>query len=459
MSLFGLCPIKTRRLLLCGSVGLSLLWVTGCERDGEEAVRVSSPQRDLPASEARVRLTRLAASPGKSAKDISPYDEAVAWHHYRVDEVLAGELRGAPEKIRVAHWTVLKGEDLPPLGGVGEQVERVLRPEEHFLDLKDIAASNELDFETEEDAGYVDVGPLKAMAGAPRLRWDYGGVFSHRMRLYWAHRARLKGVVLGNSHAAKAVAPEHFPWEGNASAPAFLNLACAAAPMSLQCRLAREYALRLPQLRLVIWVVSPRDFNLQWRDAVTKERDFLESPGYQHDQAHPELFTGQGPAAVSPAGEEVVDRWGWEHRASYQVPEDPATLDAYVAKHVKLPPRARFAFDENAWSQFQETVEALTAAGMRVVLLTPPCHPVFQKLPVSDPDGTLDSAGQAMVQRLAELDQGSAAVWFRDWNRDGRSGLSPTEFYDLDHLNAQGAERFTRQLVGWIEESGLAEGW
>ena len=206
-------------------------------------------------------------------------------------------------------------------------------------------------------------------------------------------------------------------------------------------------------------MVSPRDFNLKWRDAVSKERDFLESPGYQHDQAHPELFAGQGGAAVSALGEGVVDRWGWEHRASYQVPEEPAALEAYVAKHVKLPPRAVFAFDEAAWDQFQGTVAALTQAGMRVVLLTPPCHPVFQKLPVSDPDGTLDVAGQAMVRRLAELDQRSEQVWFRDWNRDGSNGLRSNEFYDLDHLNAKGAARFTRRLLGWMQECGLGEGW
>jgi hypothetical protein len=212
---------------------------------------------------------------------------------------------------------------------------------------------------------------------------------------------------------------------------------------------------------MVTWVVSPRDFNLKWRDAENKERDFLESPGYQHDRAHPEQFAGQGLGAISPsgAGEGVVDLWGWERRVSYQVPEEPAELEAYLAKHVKLPPRAAFEFDEAAWSRFRHSVETLTAAGVRVVLLIPPCHPVFQKLPVSDPDGTLDQANEALVERLSQLDAQTETVWFRDWNRDGNNGLPSTEFYDLDHLNAQGAERFTRQLVGWMEECGLAKEW
>jgi hypothetical protein len=78
---------------------------------------------------------------------------------------------------------------------------------------------------------------------------------------------------------------------------------------------------------------------------------------------------------------------------------------------------------------------------------------------VSDPDGTLDQANEALVERLSQLDAQTETVWFRDWNRDGNNGLPATEFYDLDHLNAQGAERFTRQLVGWMGECGLAEGW
>ena len=454
MCLMDLTRVLTCRLIWVGWVGGLLLAGAGCDREG-------GAKGPLPADEVRVKMTRLAASPGKTARDIAPYDEALAWHHYRVDEVLEGQLKGAPARIRVAHWTVLKGEDLPPQGGVGEAVERVLRPDAHFLDLEDIAASHELDFETEEDPGYVDVAPLQALAGAPRLRWDYGGFFSHRMRLYWIYREQLRGVVLGNSHAAKAIRPEIFPWADNATTPAFLNLAYAAAPLSLQCRLVDDYVLRLPRLRVVTWVVSPRDFNLKWRDAENKERDFLESPGYQHDRAHPEQFEGQGVGAIRPAGagEGVVDLWGWERRVSYQVPEEPAELEAYLAKHVKLPPRAAFEFDEAAWSRFRRSVETLTAAGVRVVLLIPPCHPVFQKLPVSDPDGTLDQANGALVERLSQLDLQTETVWFRDWNRDGNNGLPSTEFYDLDHLNAQGAERFTRQLVGWMEESGLAEGW
>lgn len=452
MSPMHFARVPICRLIWVGWLGGLLVAGVGCDREDDSR----APQ---PADQVRVRMTRLAASPGKTAGDIAPYDEAVAWHHYRVDEVLEGELKGSPERIRVAHWTVLKGKDLPPQGGVGESVERVLRPDSHFLDLEEIAASYELDFESEEDPGYVDVAPLQALADAPRLRWDYGGFFSHRMRLYWIYREQLRGVVLGNSQAAKAIRPEIFPWAENATTPAFLNLAYAAAPISLQCRLAEDYVLRLPRLRVVTWVVSPRDFNAKWREAGSKERDFLESPGFQHDRAHPELFLGEGLGPIRPAGKGVVDLWGWERRGSMLVPEEAAGLEAYVAKHVKLPPRATFEFNEAAWSRFQRSVETLTAAGVRVALLMPPCHPIFQKLPVSDPDGTLDQANKALAERLTQLDAQADKVWFRDWNRDGNNGHLPTEFYDLDHLNAQGAERFTQQLVGWMEECGLGVGF
>jgi hypothetical protein len=413
----------------------------------EQKIKVSA----RPAEEIVIKMTRLAESPAMTAEDVSPYDEAVSWHHYRVDEVLEGDLRVPPKRIRVAHWTVLNGVDLPPLGGVGEQIQGLLRPEMHFLDLEDIASSNELDFDTVEDPGYVDMVPLKAQQQLPRLRWDYGGVFSHRMRLYWFHRDNLRGVVLGNSQAAKAISPKLFPWNQNTNSPAFLNFAYAAAPISLQCLLAEDYVHRLPQIQLVVWVITPRDFNRGWRKAVSKERDFLNSPGYQYDESHPELFSGVPVTQRGLKIEAVVDRWGWEHRDLVRVPTEPVALDDYVAKYVKLPPEANFEFDQVAWELFTKTVTKLTERGLRVVLLMSPCHPVFQKLPVSDPDGTLDSAHLNFKQQLEGFDRQSDLIWFNDFNLDGNNGYAPSEFYDFDHLNASGAKRFTLELIKWIE--------
>jgi hypothetical protein len=420
-------------------------------RDKKLKVKISA----RPAEEVVLKMTRLAESPAMTAKDISPYDEAVSWHHYRVDKVLEGDLRVPPERIRVAHWTVLNGVDLPPLGGLGEQIQGMLRPEMHFLDLEDIASSNELDFDTVEDPGYVDIAPLKVQQQMPRLRWDYGGVFSHRMRLYWFHRDKLRGVVLGNSQAAKAISPQLFPWRLNTDSPAFLNFAYAAAPISLQCKLAEDYVNRLPQIRLVLWVISPRDFNRGWRKAVSKERDFLNSPGYVYDMAHPELFSGDQVTQRGLRIEAVVDRWGWEHRDFVRVPIEPVALNEYISKYVKLPPEANFEFDDEAWELFNESARRLTDSGLRLVLLMSPCHPVFHKLPVSDPDGTLDSAYINFKERLEDFDKQSDLIWFHDFNRDGNNGFAPSDFYDFDHLNASGAKRFTIELIEWIEACSL----
>ena len=424
----------------------------GCGGEGEDGI--------LPMDEAVVRVTRLAGSKSKLARDIAPYDEAIAWHEYHVDKIIAGEVRGSPSKIRVAHWTVLQGRDVPQSVAVGEQSEIRIRPFRHFPGLGSIAASDDLDTVIEEIPLFADVAPLLKGSAVKRSRWDYGGTFSNQMQLYWKLRGQLKTVVLGNSHAAKDIAPGLLSWGQNKTYPEVINLGAAGSNVSLQCLIAQDYVETLPQIKRVIWVTSLRLFNHE-RDWGRKERDFLASPAYAYERAHPEEFAPPkdswrllGAQEVKPDDDHFIDSWGWESRSTSHVPERAAELAAYVERTVQ--PQG-FEFDEKSWAIFEATVRRMSAKGIEVILVVPPLHPIFAEKKVADPDGTSQSGAAATVRRLEELAGRVKGVSFRDFNLSGKNDFVSQEFYDLDHLAARGAERFTKMLADWIVPTGAPQ--
>lgn len=403
--------------------------------------------------EAVVRVTLVQGSRAKTLREIAPYDEAICWQEYQVDKILLGELRDRPARIRVAHWTVLHGKELPAVGALNQQVELRIRPFRHFPGLESVASSDDLEVTAEEIPLFVDVAPLQAGMANEWSRWDYGGTFSNQMRQYWKLRGQLEGVVLGNSHAAKDIAPHLLKWGQNESIPAVLNLGAAGSNVNLQCLLAEKYVATLPKIRTVIWVMSLRSFNQQMASG-RKERDFLASSAYAHDSLHPEEFAISAenwrlvPAQeAKPPSEGFVDAWGWESRSTSHVPAEAAPFAEYLAANVNHP---EFTFDEKSWMVFERTVRALAAKGIKVALVAPPFHPTFAGREVADPDGTTNAGALQTVQRLEKLAADCEGVSFRDFNLAGKNDFVSAEFYDLDHLAARGAERFTQMLADWI---------
>lgn len=64
------------------------------------------------ASILRVRARLTAASDPPTLLEISPYREALVVHEWRVEDVLQGSYDR--DRLRVAHWAILDGEDQPP---------------------------------------------------------------------------------------------------------------------------------------------------------------------------------------------------------------------------------------------------------------------------------------------------------------------------------------------------------
>ncbi|HSJ04599.1 MAG TPA: hypothetical protein VK956_19165 [Verrucomicrobium sp.] len=412
-------------------------------------------EKMVPGAELQVVAERTATSKPKKPEDVVPYDDALVWHEYTVKKVLFGKC--AADKIRVAHWSVAGAKSIPLEEALGDEVTLSLR---HFGDnpaLEDVAQSDDLGF-AEDLPRYIDLGQTLVGSETPEaLRLDYSGFYSEQMRLYWKLRPQLRLVAMGNSLVTKGVSTRLFYPGENEVTPVTLNLAPAGANNTMQCLIVREYVLPLPKLEWVVWGISPRAFNSERSDPA-KLDVFLASPGWNYDQEHEsELWPVPAPVAkvtVSDLHElevEKFDLWGWEGRQQIGLPggSDAEKTRAYIKSAFKEPD---FSWGEARWQEFVETVKALNAKGVKVMLISTPMHPMVKDAPAADPDWTSREGMAQMVQRLGELDSNLPLSWYRDYNKAGSHEFLPDDFFDADHLNGAGAKKLTGLLVEWKAE-------
>lgn len=416
-------------------------------------------QRALPSGEVHVEAKRLAASKARTPEEIAPYDEALAWHEYEVQAVKAGKLQA--KKIRVAHWTVIKGKAVPVSTATGETALLKLRPFENTPDLESLPKRDDLELDLEGLPRYVDVGQALAQADLPKVtRLDYGGNFSNAMKLYWQLRPQLRLVVTGNSHAAKSVCPSMFWPEENSQTPVAFNLTPAGSNNHLQCELVKHYILPLPKLEWIVWVVSARNYN-KLRVDDKKMKEFFASPGFLYDQKnHATLWpvpSGGKPmseAEVRAIPVDWIDPWGWEGRQKSLLDRDPAVAKPKLLAELADP---YFELDTTALDELAATL-AEASKKARILLLSTPNHPVAREALAADPDHTTHDGRKQFVAAVQAIDAKLDRVWYRDFDQAGGHDFKHEEFYDADHLNRSGSRRMTDMILTWMDEVGKSRG-
>ncbi|TLD71585.1 hypothetical protein FEM03_05425 [Phragmitibacter flavus] len=431
--------------------------LTSCDGDTKPKQEKGQepPVEELYGGVAKVEAVRIAASKGRTAEDIAPYDEALAWHEYDVKKVLGGKLEG--QRIRVAHWSVVRGKTILQDTTIGQQVEMTIKPfDEKVGSVEDVAVDDELDILAEEPPRYLDLKVVAEGGQTPEaLRYDYGGHFSNQMQLYWKLRPQLRLVVLGNSHASRGIITSEMLDDKNKTFPEALNMAAGGADGYLQCLIAKEYVTPLPKLETIVWMVSARTFN-KARRSNHRNEIFQASPAYDYDRKHwQELW----PAPENPAGVKVneleelklvgADVWGWTGHD--RMARNPGTLEEQEPALRKALTPVRYEFDEVLWEQFAQILKGFTDKGVRVFLVVSPIHPLSQDTPAADPDGSSREGLKNTVSRLEDLEKGNPMIWFHDTNRRGAHHFTHEQFYDADHLNKVGATQFTAWMKDWIQ--------
>lgn len=416
---------------------LVLLAVQGCR---EERV---------PGAELQVLAERTAVSKAKKPMDVVPYDDALVWHEYEVKKVWFGECKA--DKIRVAHWSVAGAKEVPVDEKVGGKLALSLRPFETNSALQEVAQSDDLAFDADVPR-FIDLGQTLRVESTPKsLRLDYSGLFSEQMTLYWKLRGQLRLVAMGNSVVTKGIDTRQFFPPENERTPVALNLAPAGANNTLQCLIVREYVLPLPKLEWVVWGVSPRAFNAEREDTMKLEV-FLASPGWNYDQENESKLWPVAAGTPVVKVEELAqmkdskfDPWGWEGRD--RLGGDEESRLALIKKEFKEPD---FSWEEDRWREFVETVRALNAKGVKVLLVGLPMHPIVKETSAADPDWTSHEGMAQLVKRLEGLDQELSRSWYRDYNLAGHHDFTPEEFYDADHMNRAGSVKLTQRIVAWM---------
>ena len=405
-----------------------------------------------------VRLERLAASAPPSVQQVQPYEEGLVFHSYAVKKVIAGQL-DAP-RIQLAHWAVVGSEVQPVDATPGAILETEILPLKKVPGAEDLYQANDLD--DYDSPQFVEVPPATRPV-ASGFRHQYGGAISKQMRLYWELRPQLRLIALGNSRTGTGVLTSRFFPEVNAQTPVALNLAPPGSNMELQALLAKEYVLPLPRLEWVVWGVCPRYFNTKRRES-DRLSLFTESHGRRYDLAHADelwpVLTSNPPLSlediqeICPAG---TDPYGATPRPDGHSPDvsTPELRRAFVEDFFTL---VRFGWDQAQWDLFVDAVTALDQKGVKVLLFTPPTHPLAREGKACDPDGLAPEHDARVIEKIRALDQRLPNVWFEDIHQAGHHDFPPEDFSDPGHLDHSGALRLTDRLVARLQTLPGADG-
>ncbi len=419
---------------------------TGCDQDM------------IPGADVEVKLKRLHTSKVSTPRDIAPYDDALSWQEYQVLDVEHGKLDS--NVIRVAHWTVTSGKAVPISTKENETITLSLRKFNKDLGLDGVPMNDDLDL-VKDHPRFLAMMPPEDKADQPQaLRHDYNGHFSEQMKLYWKLRPQLRVVVMGNSHATKGISPRDLLGAENQTTPEALNLAPPGSNNDMQCLIVDDYLMGLPKLETVIWVISGRNFNSDREDR-RKFKEFLASPGYEHDQLEkaklwPVLSDNKLVTTTDLASLHLQesDSWGWSKRGMGSTPplEPRDKFLEYLAS--KTEP-VGFDWCENSWDRFSATVKKLNQKGITVFVLTTPMHPGMASVPPADPNGTTDEGFKSLVTHGRKLDQQQPLTAFHDFNELEKHEFKSEEFFDLDHLNKKGAHHLSSKIKTWIAQTNL----
>ncbi|MFK5922503.1 MAG: hypothetical protein QM496_10015 [Verrucomicrobiota bacterium] len=353
---------------------------------------------------------------------ISPYEEALIINEYQVLEALDGRKTDS-DKIRIAQWAITNKQKLPLNTQKGTIQNLYLTPLSSMPELNSVYQRNDLEFDPEEKI-YYDLTPIPNSYTPPEnVRNDYRSDISRRLQVYWLIRQQLKLAVLGNSHSAAAVDPQLFYQPGNNDVPVSLSLSPAGSGVSFQSILADRYLADLPHLEWVIWGISPRIFNQNY--AIDRRaRLFQKSPGYLYDQQHWQQLVNKTTPTIPITFDQIREKldsklhpWGWAKKKTrdFPVPLSDDTRKAILARCR----RPHFTWNDQAWLQFQNSVKNLAHHKIKVLLFTPPYHPLVTETAVVDGDDTGNADYDRLADRLKTLSKKSSCIYFLDIHQAG----------------------------------------
>jgi hypothetical protein len=246
-------------------------------------------------------------------------------------------------------------------------------------------------------------------------------------------------LVLGSSHAVFDVAPLVMPAH-------VVNLANVSQDLYYDCELARRYIGRMPRLRRIILEIS----FFSWERSLGESEEKWRGDLYVHAFGiYPQKWTFRTGHYSQWAA------FGWERVLGWRREKDPFDSRGWLRGEGRLDTasgkvaaqRHLKAMRETTLGSNQELVRELIricrARGVEVVLFTPPAHDCYRR--------ELDAAALARMHAATASLRSELGVRHLDYFVDRR--FDDADFLDGDHLNAHGAEKFSRLLAADLEQS------
>jgi hypothetical protein len=246
-------------------------------------------------------------------------------------------------------------------------------------------------------------------------------------------------LVLGSSHAVFDVAPRVMPGH-------VVNLANVSQDLYYDCQLARHYIGRMPRLKRVILEIS----FFSWERSLGESEEKWRGDLYVHAFGiYPQRWTFRTGHYSQWAA------FGWERVLGVRRESDPfdsrgwlrgegridcASGKVAARRHVKSMREATFPVNRDL---ARELIRLCGPRGIEVVLVTPPAHECYRR--------ELDTAALVRTRAATESIRREFLLRHLDYFIDTR--FDETDFLDSDHLNAHGAEKFSRILASDLEQS------
>ena len=287
---------------------------------------------------------------------------------------------------------------------------------------------------------------------------------------------KVEALVIGDSRARYGVDPAHLtgPWRNTAH-----NLAIDGAGVTTYAEALPHLLRRFPQVSHVFWGISPRVFNVAWKDNTAAR--LTASAGYQALRTHctglargcdadqvfaqllsaisktyaqrsvlqPRLLDLLTPATdLSPRFRPLqavpMSPHGYMRLPDHALQDtaDPKLLARYRRAHK----RGWFKWNEPAFARFKQLVTQGLGENVTLLLFIPPMHATLASLDTADHDATPDGEYGQLVKRLAALANAHPRLHFVDLNNDGANTFTVEQWGNFDHLNHAGARVLAQQL-------------
>lgn len=260
-----------------------------------------------------------------------------------------------------------------------------------------------------------------------------------------------KTLILGNSHLYFGLNPEFF------SEPA-LNLANVSQDFKYDFYILKIALEKIRGVQFVIVPISTSSLynNLETGKDFWRKYNYRIYMGYQdyplaewfEPASHSVIISSQNKLGLlqrtrfflsgsSAFRDWTEDGWGMAYR-------DTATESKLAASGIQAAARHQRSntLDDVAISNLKGLAELCRSKGIKLLVVTPPAFDSYRQL--------IDGARlETMASVGAELSAGGSDVKYVSYFSDAHFG--PEDYYDADHLNHQGAEKFSRIIDEAIE--------